>query len=190
MIELGSQPPSIVLEDKEGGFVADGEPWSSSMIQKKVYAVVYLDPDSRHKNRILQAKLKSAEFNLNHFGSIVVINLAATWLPNAILKPMIKKEQKDKPYAHFVFDAKKKLVQIWGLKDKDYNFLLFDSGGKCLYISYGEISLPECKKVIQLIRDNIKIPKKKIKKTSKPKKTAAIKKKKTKSTKVKKKKSG
>ena len=154
LITVGNIPPVVELSGKAGEMVNGGS-FSTEMIKGKVYLVLYVDPDVRKKNDEFVEKIKEQHFDHSKFGSIVIINMAATWLPNFALNKILKKKQKEFPDTIYVKDYKKVFVKKWGLKDDDYNVLLFDKNGKLLFLKSGKMSEEDTQKVINLIKQNI-----------------------------------
>jgi len=153
-VELGQVPISVTIKGKNGGKI-DGTAWSSSMLKGKVYILFYVDPDKKELNQELAHILKSKNYDRSKADSIAVINLAATWLPNAILEPMLKKKQKEFPKTLYVKDKKKVLVKKWHLADDNNDILIFDKKGKLIYKKFGKVSASEIKSVIHLIEKNL-----------------------------------
>jgi len=153
-IELGKVPSSVSISGKNGGKI-DGTAWSSSMLKGKIYILFYVDPDKKELNQALAHTLKNKHYDRSKADSIAVINLAATWLPNAILEPMLKKKQKEFPDTLYVKDKKKVLVKKWHLADDNNDILIFDKKGKLIYKKFGKLSAAEIKKVITLIEKNL-----------------------------------
>ena len=153
-LTLGSQMPVVNLSGDRGRLV-NGDPFSTEMIKGKVYLFLYVDPDVRKKNDDFVNAVKAENFPKEKFGSIVVINMAATWLPNFALNKIIKNKQKEFPDTIYVKDYEKVFVKKWNLKDNEYNVLLFDKEGKLLYFKAGKLNKEETKKVIQLIRESL-----------------------------------
>ncbi|NPA52046.1 MAG: transcriptional regulator [Aquificae bacterium] len=153
-LSVGFVPPEIKLSGKEGGFV-DGKPFSTQMIKGKVYLVLYVDPDVRKLNKNLIEILKKQNFDKEKFGSIVIINMKATWLPKFVLSKILKKKQKEFPDTIYVKDNNKVFVKKWGLKDDDYNVLIFDKDGKLIYKKSGKLSDEDINEIISLIKAHI-----------------------------------
>jgi len=153
-IELGKVPSLVTISGNNGAKI-DGTAWSSSMLKGKVYILFYVDPDKKELNQELAHTLKRKNYDRSKADSIAVINLAATWLPNAILEPMLKKKQKEFPKTLYVKDKKKVLVKKWHLADDNNDILIFDKKGKLIYKKFGKLSALEIKKVIALIEKNL-----------------------------------
>ena len=113
-VELGNVPSSVTLDGENGGRI-DGSAWSSAMLKGKVHILFYVDPDERNLNEALSQALKKRHFDRKKYASVAMINLAATWLPNAILESKLKAKQKEFPDTIYVKDKKKVLVNKWGL---------------------------------------------------------------------------
>ena len=153
-IELGKIPPQVTLSGDLGEKI-DGGTWNSSMIKGKIYILFYVDPDKRDLNNALADALQSRNFNKHKVDSIAVINLAATWIPNAILENILKKKQKKFPDTLYVKDKKKVLVKKWHLSDDNSDILIFDSKGKLIYKKFGKVTKSEIKSIIKLIEKHL-----------------------------------
>jgi hypothetical protein len=153
-ITTGEVPPKVVISGENGGYL-DGSEWNSSMLKGKLYVLFYIDPDERETNSKFVNVLKDKNYDLNYFGSVTIINLAATWLPNIILESKLKDRQKQFPNTIYIKDKSKVLVREWDLKDNSSNVLIFDKSGKVIYSYSGKLSSSEITKVISLIDRNL-----------------------------------
>ncbi len=153
-IELGKIPSSVSIDGKNGGKV-DGTPWSSKMLRGKVYIVFYVDPDKKDLNEDLSNALKKRHFNRKKYGSIAIINLAATWMPNVLIASKLKSKQKKFPDTIYVKDKKKVLVDKWQLADDNSDILIFNKKGKLIYKKFGKVSRKEIPAVLQLIEKHL-----------------------------------
>ena len=153
-VELGKVPTKVTLSGENGGKV-DGSAWNSSMLKGKVFTVFYVDPDKKDVNNALADTLKAKKFDRKKVNSIAIVNLAATWMPNALIESKLKDKQKKFPHTIYVKDKKKVLVEKWKLSDDNSNILIFDKKGKLIYKKFGKVSASEIKKVIALIEKNI-----------------------------------
>jgi len=153
-IEIGQVPPKVQLSGESGGKV-DGTPWNSSMLKDKVYVMFYVDPDERKANEALTEALKKRHFNREKYASIAMINLAASWLPNAILESKLKEKQKTFPDTIYVKDKKKVLVKKWQLADDNSDILIFDKKGRLLYQKFGKLSQKEIEQILSLIEKHL-----------------------------------
>ncbi|WP_084275401.1 hypothetical protein [Nitratiruptor tergarcus] len=95
-IEIGSIVPKVVLDKKDGGLVSGGA-FDLSSLRGKVYLLVYSDPDKRDLNEEFFEKVKAKNFDRSKYGSVAIINMAATWMPNFLLNAILKKKQKKFP---------------------------------------------------------------------------------------------
>jgi len=153
-VELGKVPSSIILDGDNGG-KTNGSAWNSSMLKGKVHILFYVDPDERKLNESLTQALKKRHFDRNKYASVAMINLAATWLPNAILESKLKAKQKEFPDTIYVKDKKKVMVSKWKLADDNSDILIFDKNGKLIYKKFGKLSSKEIKGVLALIEKNL-----------------------------------
>ena len=153
-VELGKVPSSIVLDGNNGGRT-DGSAWNSNMLKGKVHILFYVDPDERKLNEPLTQALKKRHFDRKKYASVAMINLAATWLPNAVLESKLEAKQKEFPDTIYVKDKKKVLVNKWNLADDNSDILVFDKSGKLIYKKFGKLSTNEIKEVLLLIEKNL-----------------------------------
>ena len=153
-IEIGEVPKHVTLEGDAGGLVAGGA-WDSSSIKDKVHVVFYVDPDEKDTNDALAKALKKENFDKSKYGTMAVVNLAATWKPNVIINALLKSKQKKFPDAIYAKDKNKALVKEWGLADDSSDILIFDKAGKLLYSKAGKLDNAEIVKVIALINANL-----------------------------------
>lgn len=152
--ELDSRLPAVQLSSKDGGLVTGGA-WSSSGIKGKVITLMYVDPDEKEVNEHVEQALKKENFPRDKYGSIAVINAAATWKPDSVIKMVLKRKQKDFPDTEYVMDRRKVLVEKWGLADDAYHVLTFAPDGRLLFQKAGRLSEGEIQKLIRIIRDHL-----------------------------------
>ncbi|MCP4294807.1 MAG: transcriptional regulator [Proteobacteria bacterium] len=151
---IGQVPPVVDLQGEDGGRV-DGTPWSSREIKDKVYVMFYVDPDEKDLNDHVSATLKKEDFPLDKYGSIAIINMDATWLPNGLIASSLKEKQEEFPSTIYVKDMEKILVKKWDIADDNSDILLFDRSGKVLFYVAGKLTDNQIQELIQLTRDNL-----------------------------------
>ncbi|MBN2824027.1 MAG: transcriptional regulator [Campylobacterales bacterium] len=125
--------------------ITNDKPFSTDIIKGKRFLLNYVDPDARELNRAFMRELEA--FNKGQIGSIAIINLAATWLPNSLIESELKKSQKAHPTTIYVKDYNKVLVKKWELKDDDYNTLIFDKNRKLLFKAHGKLTPKQQQKI-------------------------------------------
>ncbi len=152
-LQLGETSPIINLEGEDGG-KTDGSVWSSKMLKDKVFVLFYVDPDKRAVNEEFSQALKNKNFDKQKYGSVAIVNMAATWMPDFAIESKLKAKQEKYPNALYVKDKRKILVQKWGLTDDASNIVVFGKDGKVLYFKKGKLAKDEILKVLQLIEDN------------------------------------
>jgi len=153
-VELGKVPVKVTISGENGGKL-DGSSWHSSMLKGKIYTVFYVDPDKKDVNNALADALKAKKFDRKKVNSVAILNMAATWLPNALIESKLKDKQKKFPHTLYVKDKKKVLVKKWKLADDNSDILIFNKKGKLIYKKFGQVSASEIAKVIKLIEKNL-----------------------------------
>ena len=153
-VEVGKVPSSVTISGENGG-KTNGTAWNSSSLKGKVHIVFYVDPDKKDVNEALNKALKKRHFNRSSYASVAIINLAATWMPNALIESKLKSKQKEFPDTIYVKDKKKVLVKKWHLADDNSDVLVFDKSGVLLYKKFGKLSTNEITEVLKLIEKNL-----------------------------------
>jgi len=152
-IEVGKVPPSVTIKGDNGGRT-DGKAWSSASLKGKVHLVFYVDPDKKDLNEAFNQALKKESFASKDFASVAIINMAATWMPDAAIEMLLKKKQKEFARTTYVRDKKKVLVEKWALADDNSDIMIFNRKGELVYKKFGKLSQAEISKSIALIKKN------------------------------------
>ena len=153
-LTLGEIPKTVTISDENGAKV-NGEAWHSTMLKDKVHVLFYVDPDRKGDNEAFIDALHQKNYNLTNYGSVAIINLKATWLPNFAIEKKLKSKQEEFPDTLYVKDKTKYLVQEWALEDDASNVLVFDKEGKLIYQQSGEIIQEEMATIFALIEENL-----------------------------------
>jgi predicted transcriptional regulator len=153
-VELGKVPIKATLSGENGGKI-DGTAWNSNSLKGKVHILFYVDPDKKDLNKKLSSTLKKRHFSRKKYASVAIINLAATWMPNALIESKLKSKQKKFPDTTYVKDKKKVLVSKWKLADDNSDILIFNKRGKLIYKKFGKVTAKEIPAVIKLIEKNL-----------------------------------
>lgn len=153
-LQIANTASHVVLNGKNGG-KHDGKAWDSSSLVGKVHTVLYMDPDERKEAMPFLDALNSQNFDTKKYATVAIVNLAATWMPNAVLETMLSKKQNELNNTEFIFDKTKQLVKKWKLKDDASNVLIFDKEGKLLYMKSGKLSSSEVKEIMSIIENQI-----------------------------------
>jgi len=154
-ITIGEVPKEVTIEGDNGGMVLDGSAWNSSAIKDKVYVMFYVDPDEKDTNNAFSTTLKEKKYDRSNYGSLAVINLAATWKPDIIIESILKGKQEEFPDTIYVKDKKSVLVNEWKVEDDASNILIFSKDSKLLFYKSGKLSEEDIKNAIKIIEENI-----------------------------------
>ena len=153
-INVGEIPKNVSIDGDNGGLVAGGA-WESSMLKDKVYVMFYVDPDEKSVNQHFSKALKAQEYDRNNFGSLAIINLAATWKPNFIIEKILKSKQEEFPFTIYAKDKDKVLVKAWDIGDDASNILIFSKNGTLLFYKSGKMEEEDMQKAFSIIQDNL-----------------------------------
>ena len=149
---LGKVPPSVVI-DKENGADSQGKAWHSQMLKGKVHTLLYMDPDKREESMLLLKALQKMSHSASSYQTVAIINLAATWMPNAVLQSLLAKKQKELKNMMYIFDKKKFLVSKWHLKDDASNVLILDKQSRVIYQKSGRLSAKDVAVILKKIEE-------------------------------------
>jgi len=150
-LPLGEVPPVINLSGDDGGRV-DGSPWSSTEMTGKLYYLVYVDPDETEMNEHVEKAMKAIEMDRSRFQSVAVINMDATWLPNAAIASKLKDKQAEYPTTIYVKDMEKSLVKKWNLKNDSYDIVVVGPDGKVVFSVDGKLSDDQLQELLSILK--------------------------------------
>ncbi|SFP91872.1 YtfJ family protein [Hydrogenimonas thermophila] len=153
-VKVGEILPHIILSVKNGGLY-DNRAWDCNSLKGKWHILLYMDPDAKEEAMPFIEKLNRANLSSKRYSTIAIVNLAATWMPNSILKKMLNENQKNLNNTQFIFDQTKYLVKKWYMVDNTSNILIIDKNMKVIYKKSGKVSAQEQKKILNLIKNSI-----------------------------------
>ena len=152
---IGEIPKNVVLSGDNGGLVKDGSEWNSAMLKDKVLVMFYVDPDEKDLNEPFADALKAKKFDREKFGSVAVINMAASWKPNFAIQMALEAKQKKFPHTLYVKDMKSLIVKEWDVADDNSDILIFSKTGELLFYKYGKLDQTEIEQAIKTIEENL-----------------------------------
>ncbi len=125
---------NLILEDKNGGMVLDNSAWNAHIFKGKTTLLMYVDPDEQPKGEIFKSTIVdlSANYPEDQFQIVVILNLDATWKPNALIQKLVKGKIEEFPRRSFVLDKKSILVNTWNLPTDEYNVLLLNHNAEVI----------------------------------------------------------
>ena len=81
---------------KDLGGRLDGTPWSSEeLVSGKIIILFHVDPDESELNNHVTEALKTEKFSTEKTGSVVVVNMAASWLPDVMINKKLKTNKRN-----------------------------------------------------------------------------------------------
>jgi len=149
-LPVGEVFKPVTLSGEEGGLVKGGA-WDPSSHAGKVVVLFYVDPDEKDLNEDAVEALSALPKGPIVI-SVAVINLAATWLPNAVIASKLKDSQKEHPLTTYVKDLDKKLVKVWGLGDDTNSLSVIGADSKVVYSYDGKLDAGEIDQMISVLK--------------------------------------
>ena len=156
-VDMQKPLPTVTLEGDTGGYY-NGDSWDSSLLKGKTTMLMYVDPDEKNKGELFKPTIEAfeKELDFSKFQILVILNLDATWKPNALIKKMMKSKITDYPKRTYILDNTSVLVKKWGLNDDEYNTLVINSEAKVIYSHSGEWTTDEMRQIDTLVRSEVK----------------------------------
>jgi len=154
-LSIGKVPKQVTISDENGGLVKDATPWDSATLKDKVLVMFYVDPDEKDLNDAFSQALKKKKYDRANYGSLAIINLAATWKPNFIISSILKSKQEEFPDTIYVKDKNKILVKEWEIADDNSDIIIFAKDGKVLFHKDGQMQDEDIKNALKIIEENL-----------------------------------
>jgi predicted transcriptional regulator len=152
--EVGKPLAEVRLADDAGGLVTGGA-WTSDSMRGKARAVFYVDPDEKDLNEHVAQAIQQAGLDREFYGSVAIINMAATWMPNMAINRSLQSKQKKYPHTVYVKDVDKALVARWGLTDDSYDVILLDAEGVVRFYASGKLTEAQTETVVRLLTEMV-----------------------------------
>lgn len=152
--QIGKPLPNLSLSGKEGGKVSGGA-WNSQDIQGKVQMLIYVDPDNKDLNTPFEEAVQKGNFPAKKWASTAIVNLEATWIPNALIQSSLEEKQKKFPRTTYVMDKEKALVKKAGFPDDNYYVVLVDHTGKVLTSHTGKLQNSDIAKFVDIAKNAV-----------------------------------
>ncbi len=152
--EVGKTLPAVRLEGDDGGLVT-GQAWTSDSMRGKMRVLFYVDPDEKELNEHVGQAIQKANLDKDFYGSVAVINMGATWLPNFAIARSLKAKQEEYPRTVYVKDINKTLIKRWGLGDDGYDVVVLDPAGTVLFYGTGALTKAQTETVVRLLSEGV-----------------------------------
>ena len=115
----------------------------------------YVDPDEKDLNSAFSATLKTKKYDRSNYGSIAIVNLAATWKPNFVIEGILASKQEEFPDTIYVKDKNSVLVNEWKLADNSSDIIIFEKSGKVIFHKDGKMDESDIQLALKLIEDHL-----------------------------------
>jgi len=119
----------------------------------KTLTIFYTDPDVKDQNDPFADYLKAANLPKATYTAMGVVNLKDTWLPNSLLRSLIR--EKIKKYdATILTDTDRVLQNKWKLGDCDDKsiVIVIDKNRKILFIHKGAVPKSDFGNILNIIK--------------------------------------
>lgn len=82
---------------------------------KKVFTLLYIDPDVYNVNDPLSKALRNKRFSKEKCGAVGVVNATDTWIPMSVIQSRLRQKMKGRFGTVILFDKDKTLSKSWAL---------------------------------------------------------------------------
>jgi predicted transcriptional regulator len=151
---VGSKLATVRLSGGNGGLVS-GKAWESASMQGKPRVVFYVDPDEKDLNEHVGEAIQAAKLDKKSYGSVAIINMGATWMPNFAIARSLKAKQKKYPRTVYVKDLNKIMIRRWGVSDDGYDVIVLDAQGTIRFYGSGKLSPKDTRRVVDTLIQTI-----------------------------------
>ncbi len=148
--------PSLAFSWSLDSGSLNGDDWDSSIMKGKAYILFYVSPKKKDLNNDASDELKKQKFDFDVFGSVAVIDLKSSWIPNGLITRAIKKKQLKYPRTIYLKDKKRFLHKSLDFKPSGNDIFAFDKEGKEIFRQSGKLSDEDTQKLIKILRESIK----------------------------------
>ena len=153
-LPVWEKPSQVVLEGDQGNRVNGGS-WSSDELVGAVHVLFYVDPDESDLNNAASDALKAEHFDKAQYRSVDIINMDATWLPNAVLQMRLESKQEEDPPNDLCAGQPDCWWRSWDLADDSSDIVLFDRDGTVLFSVDGQLTEVQIQELLGLIRERM-----------------------------------
>ena len=143
---------SWVLPD--GGL--DGEDFNSETLKGKAFVLFYVSPKKKELNMDASEELKKQKFDGEAFGSVAIIDLKSSWIPNGLIMRAVRAKQKKYPRTIYLKDRKRYMHKILGFEPTGNEIFAFDQNGKMIFKHLGKAGPGKVKELIRIMKASVK----------------------------------
>jgi len=149
-LDIGDTVKDLPLKD------ANDAPAKIPDLGQKTLAIFYTDPDVKDQNDPFADYLKAANLPKATYRGMGIVNLKDTWLPNGLLRSLIRDKIK-KYNTTILTDPARILATNWGLGSCDDKsvVIVIDKNKKVLYTHKGAVPSSEFQKVLDIIKKSL-----------------------------------
>lgn len=133
----------------------DGKDFDSKHFKGKSFVLFYVNPKYRNLNSDASDALRLQEFDQNQFGSVAIIDLKASWIPNSLVMKGIRKKQIKYPNTVYLKDKKHYMHKILGFKPSGSDIFAFDKNGKMIFKHFGKMNPEQVEEMVEVLKKSL-----------------------------------
>jgi len=133
----------------------DGNSFDSESLKGKAFVLFYVSPKQKELNMEASEELKAQKFDGDVFGSVAIIDLKSSWIPNALIMRAIKAKQKKYPRTIYLKDKKRYMHDILDFKPTGNEIFAFDQNGKMIFKHLGKADSEKVRELIAIMKSSV-----------------------------------
>jgi predicted transcriptional regulator len=134
----------------------DGKDFDSASLKGKAFVLFYVSPKQKELNMEASEELKAQKFDGDVFGSVAIIDLKSSWIPNGLIMRAIKAKQEKYPRTIYLKDKKRYMHDILKFEPTGNEIFAFDDDGKMVFKHQGKASPEKVKELIKIMKASVK----------------------------------
>jgi len=141
----------------DGGL--DGEDFDSKSLKGKAFVLFYVSPKHKELNMEASEELKAQKFEGDVFGSVAIIDLKSSWIPNGLIMRAVKAKQEKYPRTTYLKDRKRHMHKILDFEPTGNEIFAFDQDGKEIFRHLGKAEPEKVKELIKVMKASVRAAK-------------------------------
>jgi len=133
----------------------DGEDFDSEKLRGKAFVLFYVSPKKKELNMEASEELKAQKFEGDAFGSVAIIDLKSSWIPNPLILRAVRAKQEKYPRTIYLKDRKRYMHKILDFKPSGNEIFAFDGDGKMIFRHLGKAEPEKIKELIKLMKASV-----------------------------------
>lgn len=133
----------------------NGKDFDSNHFKGKTFVLFYVNPKYRNLNNEASETLRLQKFDRDEFGSVAIIDLKASWIPNSLVMKGIRKKQKKYPDTIYLKDRRRYMHKHLDFKPSGNDIFAFDKDGKMIFKHLGKMNPEQVNEMVEVLKKSL-----------------------------------